>query len=64
MIWELNNRDLGTYKASGHPIRFSKTPVEPGAGAPVLGENTETILQEIGYGDQDIARLKAAGIIK
>ena len=36
LVWQLENRDIGTYKASGHPIRFSRTPVQPGKGAPSL----------------------------
>jgi crotonobetainyl-CoA:carnitine CoA-transferase CaiB-like acyl-CoA transferase len=63
LIWELGNRDLGKYKASGHPIRFSKTPVVPGKGAPSLGEDTAAVLKEFGYGEEEIARLKAAGIV-
>lgn len=64
LIWEVENRDLGTYKAAGHPIRFSKTPAIPGRGAPALGEDTATVLRQFGYGDEQIARLKASGIVK
>ncbi|MFL6623629.1 MAG: CaiB/BaiF CoA transferase family protein [Sulfurifustis sp.] len=64
MIWELKNRDLGTYKASGNPIRFSKTPVAPGPGAPSLGENTEAILRELGYGAEEIERLLTVAVAK
>lgn len=64
LIWELENRDLGKYKTSGHPIRFLKTPAVPGKGAPALGEDTATVLRQFGYGDDEIAQLKAAGIVK
>ena len=64
LIWEVGNRDLGKYKTSGHPIRFLKTPAAPGKGAPALGEDTATVLRQFGYGDEEIARLKAAGIVK
>ena len=64
LIWELENRDLGTYKTAGHPIRFLKTPAIPGRGAPALGEDTVNVLRQFGYGDEEIARLKAAGIVK
>ncbi len=63
LIWELGNRDLGKYKASGHPIRFLKTPALPGRGAPALGEDTAAVLRQLGHGDEEIARLKAAGIV-
>jgi crotonobetainyl-CoA:carnitine CoA-transferase CaiB-like acyl-CoA transferase len=64
LVWELENRDLGKYKASGHPIRFSKTPVTPKRGAPALGEHSEQLLREFGYGAADIAHFKDKGIVK
>jgi crotonobetainyl-CoA:carnitine CoA-transferase CaiB-like acyl-CoA transferase len=64
LIWDLNNRDLGKYKASGHPIRFSKTPVLPGKGAPVVGEHSDPLLREFGYSDAQIAAFKASGVVK
>ncbi len=64
LIWELENRDLGNYKATGHPIRFLKTPAVPGRGAPALGEDTDALLRQSGYGDGDIARFRAAGVVK
>ena len=64
LIWELENRDLGKYKASGHPIRFLKTPVLPGRGAPALGQDTDILLRKFGYDGAEIARLKAAGVVK
>ena len=64
LIWEVENRDLGKYKTSGHPIRFLKTPAVPGKGAPALGEDTAAVLRQFGYGDEQIARLKAAGVVK
>jgi formyl-CoA transferase/CoA:oxalate CoA-transferase len=64
LVWDLNNRDLGRYKASGHPIRFSKTPVRPGKGAPVVGEHSGPLLREFGYSDADIDAFKADGVVK
>ena len=64
LVWELENRDLGKYRTSGHPIRFLKTPAVSGKGAPALGEDTAAVLREFGYADEAIARLKADGIVK
>jgi crotonobetainyl-CoA:carnitine CoA-transferase CaiB-like acyl-CoA transferase len=64
MMWELTNQELGTYKAPGHPIRFSKTPVRAGKGAPTRGEHNESLLTEAGCTRDEVARLKAAGIVK
>ncbi len=64
LVWELENRDLGPYKASGHPIRFQKTPVLPGKGAPSLGEHTVAVLQEFGFNADQVAQLKADRAIR
>ena len=64
MMWQLENRELGSYKTPGHPIRFSRTPVAPGKGAPVLGQDSEAVLAEAGFTADEIARLTADEIVK
>ena len=64
MIWELENSEVGSYKMPGHPIRFSKTPVSPGDGAPTLGEHSIEILKQFGYTDDDIQELKTRKVVK
>jgi crotonobetainyl-CoA:carnitine CoA-transferase CaiB-like acyl-CoA transferase len=64
MMWDLPNQELGNFKTPGHPIRFSKTPVRPGKGTPVLGQDSDALLAEAGYGAEEIAKLRQAGIVK
>jgi len=64
MIWELANRDLGTYKAPGNPIRFCGTTTAPGKGAPSLGEHTDAILLEFGIEPAEVTRLRTEGLIR
>lgn len=64
LIWELENRDLGNYRVTGHPIRFLKTPAVPRKGAPAMGEHTEALLREHGYSDEEIARLRETRVIR
>jgi len=64
LVWELENSDLGKYKATGHPIRFSQTPVLPTKGAPALGQHSASVLKQFGYGNEEIAALKANGVVK
>jgi crotonobetainyl-CoA:carnitine CoA-transferase CaiB-like acyl-CoA transferase len=64
MMWALHNRELGDYRAPGHPIRYSKTPVQPGKGAPVLGQDSAAVLADAGLGADEIARLLAEQIVK
>jgi crotonobetainyl-CoA:carnitine CoA-transferase CaiB-like acyl-CoA transferase len=64
LIWDLKNQDLGSYKASGNPIRFSKTPVMPGNGSPILGQHTDAVLKGCGYDDAQIATLRSNQVVK
>jgi len=46
-----------------NPIRFSATPVGYRQAPPVLGQDTEAILRELGRSDDDITVLRAAGVV-
>lgn len=64
MMWRLDNAELGSYLAPGFPIRFSEAPVRPGRGSPTLGEHSEALLREAGYGDAQIGGLLQSGVVK
>lgn len=64
MMWRLENDELGTYQTVGHPVRFSKTPVSPGKGAPTLGHDTNRILAEAGFTEEEIGKYRGAGLVK
>jgi CoA:oxalate CoA-transferase len=51
-------------KIPGVPIKFSGTPAEVEAPAPLLGEHTEKILSSyLGLSDAEIADLRKDGVI-
>ena len=45
------------------PVKLSQTPGSIRHRAPLLGEHTDKIMREIGYGDGDIARLREERVI-
>lgn len=64
MMWQLHNETLGSYKAPGHPVRYSKTPAQRGAGTPALGEHSDALLAEAGCDPAQIAQLRCDGIVR
>ena len=63
MIHEQKHPVCGKVKGIGIPLKFSATPSEPAWPSPALGEDTKSIMEEIGYPQEEIAALSKAGII-
>jgi crotonobetainyl-CoA:carnitine CoA-transferase CaiB-like acyl-CoA transferase len=60
---EVEHPALGVLRQAGIPITFGATPGAIRTAPPLLGEQGDEILAEIGYASADIARLRAAGIV-
>jgi crotonobetainyl-CoA:carnitine CoA-transferase CaiB-like acyl-CoA transferase len=45
------------------PVKFSRTPGGPQGPGPVLGADTEDVLRQAGYSDDEIATLMDAGAV-
>lgn len=50
-------------KLVGFPVKYGATSCEPGLPVPGLGEHTESVLGGLGYGEAELARMKAEGAI-
>lgn len=57
MVLEIDDANVGRYKASGLPIKFSKTPGFVKKSSPLLGESTISVLEAAGYTQSEIAEL-------
>ena len=64
MVLEQQHPRAGRVQALGSPIKFSATPGDTGAAAPMLGEHSRAILAEAGYGDAEIDALVSAGAVE
>ena len=53
----------GSAPQVANPIRFSATPVGYRHAPPVLGQDTDAILEELGHNEESIAMLRVAGVI-
>ncbi len=54
--------ELGKIKLFNNPVKFSGFEVEV-RRPPKLGEHTEEILERLGYGREEIERLRGEGVI-
>ena len=61
-IVEVDHKERGKYFTIGSPIKFSA--FKPSiTGSPLLGEHSEQVLAELGYGPEQIAAMKAKEVI-
>lgn len=64
MVVETNHSKLGPIKVTGIPVKFSSSPGAIRIPPPVLGEHSDTILQEfLGMSPDDCETLRKEGVI-
>jgi crotonobetainyl-CoA:carnitine CoA-transferase CaiB-like acyl-CoA transferase len=64
MLVEQADPRVGRIRTLATPVRFSRTPGTLRTPAPALGEHTEAVLAEAGFDAAEIARLRAAGVVR
>jgi crotonobetainyl-CoA:carnitine CoA-transferase CaiB-like acyl-CoA transferase len=63
MVREIEHPVAGPLKILANPIRLSETPIDTYTSPPAVGEHTDEVLETLGYGAADIARLRKSGVI-
>ena len=64
MVVETRHPTLGSLSTLGTPIKLSGTPLTPGRPAPLLGQHTDEVLAAAGFGEDEIATLRAAEAVR
>jgi crotonobetainyl-CoA:carnitine CoA-transferase CaiB-like acyl-CoA transferase len=60
---ELNSPSMGDFKLLTQAFRLSRTPTENWTAIPEYGENTEEVLGEFGFSDEEIVALERDGVV-
>jgi crotonobetainyl-CoA:carnitine CoA-transferase CaiB-like acyl-CoA transferase len=63
LIAQYEHPVVGPLRMPRHPARLSGTPVTEPTAPPTLGQHSEEIMRELGYPDEDVARLFDAGVL-
>jgi crotonobetainyl-CoA:carnitine CoA-transferase CaiB-like acyl-CoA transferase len=63
LLKEVEHARLGTLRQIGPPFAFSETPAEVRRPPPELGEHTHEVLTELDLTSDDIAALRARGVV-
>lgn len=64
LILSYDKPGAGSLNGIAHPVKFSGRRRAAGLPPPTLGDETEAILRGIGRGDDDIAALRASGVVE
>lgn len=63
MVVDIEHPKIGPMKTLGLPIKSTGALTQIRQPAPWLGQHTEAVLREIGYGDGDVRELFEAGVV-
>ena len=62
-VEDLDHPVLGRYRTTSTPISMDRSPVRTPGPSPSLGAHTDEILTQLGFGRDEIAALRAGGVI-
>ena len=64
LVVDLEHQLVGKVRMAGPLVKMSETPLCAATSSPALGQHTDEILGALGYGPEDIQRLRDAGVTR
>ena len=64
MLIEVDDPNVGSFKAVGSPFKFEKTVTDIYRPSPLMGRHTRDVLLELGYGRDEIKLLEEKGVVE
>jgi crotonobetainyl-CoA:carnitine CoA-transferase CaiB-like acyl-CoA transferase len=62
-VVEMEHPLLGPYRTFGPPLAMDATPLRIRGSAPLLDEHTGSVLAEVGFGAEEVEKLRAMGVV-
>jgi crotonobetainyl-CoA:carnitine CoA-transferase CaiB-like acyl-CoA transferase len=63
MVTEFDDPKKGKMKLLSSPIKMSETPPDIRKAPADFGENTEEVLKELGFKEEEIRQMKKEGVV-
>ena len=63
-VERFDTEEFGEVRVAAHPVTFSASPADVRGVAPWPGQHSNQVLSELGFGDDQIAGLRNAGVIR
>jgi formyl-CoA transferase len=63
-FWDAPHPTMGEVRQLGSVMRFSDTPTRREKAGPLLGEDSEAVLRELGFETAEVAELLSRGVVK
>jgi crotonobetainyl-CoA:carnitine CoA-transferase CaiB-like acyl-CoA transferase len=63
-FWDAPHPTLGEVRQLGSPMRFSESPTRRDRAGPLFGEDSEAVIRDLGYDQEEVEALVSEGVIK